>query len=56
MLPGQMMNRPLLISSLIDYAAEVHPDSRDRLLDGRGRRPPLRLRQARAASPDSQTP
>ncbi len=25
MLPGQMMDRPLLISSIIDYAAEVHP-------------------------------
>jgi 3-(methylthio)propionyl---CoA ligase len=27
MLAGVMMNRPLLISSLIDYAAEVHPGS-----------------------------
>ncbi len=27
MLPGVMMNRPLLVSSVIDYAAEVHPDS-----------------------------
>ena len=26
MLPGVMMNRPLLVSNLIDYAAEVHPD------------------------------
>lgn len=26
MIAGVMMNRPLLISSLIDYAAEVHPD------------------------------
>lgn len=27
MLPGAMMNRPLLVSSVIDYAAEVHGDS-----------------------------
>lgn len=28
MLKGQMMDRPLLVSSLIDYAAEVHGNSR----------------------------
>ena len=27
MLKGQMMDRPLLVSSLIDYAAEVHSTS-----------------------------
>jgi fatty-acyl-CoA synthase len=27
MLPGVMMHRPLLVSSLIDYAAEVHPSA-----------------------------
>mgnify|MGYP003341984505 CR=1 FL=1 len=26
MLPGTMMERPLLVSSVIDYAAEIHPD------------------------------
>lgn len=28
MLLGQMMDRPLLVSSIIDYAAEIHPTSR----------------------------
>ena len=26
MLRGMMMDRPLLVSSVIDYAAEVYPD------------------------------
>ena len=31
MLRGMMMDRPLLVSSVIDYAADVYPDVRDRL-------------------------
>ena len=34
---GQMMERPLLISSIIDYAALVHADKQIVSSDGAGR-------------------
>ena len=40
---GLMQDQPLLISSLIDFAARHHGDARDRLAPRRGRHPSLHL-------------
>ena len=57
MLRGMMMDRPLLVSSVIDYAAEIFPDVRGGLADRRRRPAPLRLRSgARTHRPPCQRP
>ena len=57
MLRGMMMDRPLLVSSVIDYAADVYPDVEIVSQHGRRRHAPLRLCRRRAsASASSPTP
>jgi acyl-CoA synthetase (AMP-forming)/AMP-acid ligase II len=52
---GQMMQQPLLISSLLVHAERHHGEQRDRLAAGRGRHPPHHLpRAGRALAPHGQ--